>query len=134
VRAGLDRVWCVVKPQLSSLDRLRLAISENQMREDFTQADRVAALDALQALEEDAGLRGAARALGILPVRYMKHWPEQRAVLADIHALAGEFRLRVLDPVPCSRAVSRYSLAGRLWHQVADELLAREAGAGRRAA
>jgi ParB family transcriptional regulator, chromosome partitioning protein len=67
VRAGLGQVWCVVKPQLSSLDRLRMAISENQMREDFSHADRVAALDALQALEEDAGLRGAARALGISP-------------------------------------------------------------------
>ncbi len=44
-----------------------MAISENQMREDFTHADRVAALDALQALEEDARLRAAARALGISP-------------------------------------------------------------------
>jgi hypothetical protein len=54
-----------VRPDLSSLDRLRMAISENQMREDFTQADRVGALDALQALVEDTGLRAAARALGI---------------------------------------------------------------------
>ncbi len=65
VRAGLSQVWCVVRPNLSTLDRLRTAISENQMREDFTQADRVAALDALQALVEDAGLRAAGRALGI---------------------------------------------------------------------
>jgi hypothetical protein len=65
VRAGLSEVWCVVRPNLSTLDRLRTAISENQMREDFTQADRVAALDALQALVEDAGLRGTGRALGI---------------------------------------------------------------------
>lgn len=65
VRAGLPQVWCVVRPDLSTLDRLRMAISENQMREDFTQADRVAALDALQALVEDSGLRAAGRALGI---------------------------------------------------------------------
>ena len=65
VRAGSSKVWCVVRPNLSTLDRLRTAISENQMREDFTQADRVAALDALQALVEDAGLRGTGRALGI---------------------------------------------------------------------
>ena len=65
VRGGLSEIWCVVRPNLSTLDRLRTAISENQMREDFTQADRVAALDALQALVEDAGLRGAGRALGI---------------------------------------------------------------------
>lgn len=67
VRAGLPQVWCVIKANLSSLDRLRMAISENQMREDFTHADRVSALDALQALEEDAGLRATARALGISP-------------------------------------------------------------------
>jgi ParB/RepB/Spo0J family partition protein len=65
LRGGMPDVWCVVRPNLSTLDRLRTAISENQMREDFTQADRVAALDALQALVEDAGLRGAGRALGI---------------------------------------------------------------------
>jgi hypothetical protein len=61
----LPSITCVVRPSLSPLDRLRTAISENRMREDFTQADRVAALDALQALVEDAGLRGAGRALGI---------------------------------------------------------------------
>jgi hypothetical protein len=61
----MPQVWCVVRPNLSTLDCLRTAISENQMREDFTQADRVAALDALQALVEDAGLRGTSRALGI---------------------------------------------------------------------
>jgi ParB family chromosome partitioning protein len=65
VRAAMPEVWCVVRPNLSTLDRLRTAISENQMHEDFTQADRVGALDALQALVEDAGLRGAGRALGI---------------------------------------------------------------------
>jgi len=67
VRAGLPQIWCIVRPNLSTLDRLRMAISENQMREDFTQADRVAALDALDALVEDAGLRASARVLGISP-------------------------------------------------------------------
>jgi ParB-like chromosome segregation protein Spo0J len=67
VRACLSEVWCVVRPHLSSPDRLRMAISENQMRENLTQADRVAALDALDALVEDAGLRSSARALGISP-------------------------------------------------------------------
>jgi ParB family transcriptional regulator, chromosome partitioning protein len=48
VRGGMPEVWGVVRPNLSILDRLRTAISENQMHEDFTQADRVAALDALR--------------------------------------------------------------------------------------
>jgi len=65
IRAGLSLVWCVIRPHLSSVERLRMAISENQMRESFTQQDRVAALDALDALVEDAGLRAAARTLGI---------------------------------------------------------------------
>jgi chromosome partitioning protein len=56
----------------------------------------------LDMLEATRRRRPFTETLGILPVRYMKHWPEQRAVLADIQALAGEFRLRVLDPVPCS--------------------------------
>jgi hypothetical protein len=60
----MPEVRCVVRPSLSTLDRLRTAISENQMREDFTQANRVAALDTLQVLVENAGLRGAGRALG----------------------------------------------------------------------
>jgi ParB/RepB/Spo0J family partition protein len=67
VRASLPHVWCIVRPNLSTLDRIRMAISENQMREDFTQADRVAALDALDALVDDAGLRASARVLGISP-------------------------------------------------------------------
>lgn len=72
--------------------------------------------------------------LGILPVRYIRHWSEHRAVLEDIRALAAEFNWRTLEPVPFSRAVSRYSLAGGLWHQVAEALIARESRGASRAA
>ena len=34
--------------------------------------------------------------LGILPVRYIRHWSEHRAVLEDIRALAAEFNWRTL--------------------------------------
>jgi cellulose biosynthesis protein BcsQ len=88
-------------------------------------------LDMLEATKQK---RPFTQILGILPVRYIKHWPEHRAVLEDVHELAAEFALRVLEPVPCSRAVSRYSMAGRLWYQVAEALIAREAGAVSRAA
>src|SRR5919202_1126709 len=60
----------------------------------------------LDMLEETRHRRPFTQTLGILPVRYIRHWPEPRAVLENIHALAGEFHLRVLEPVPHSRAVS----------------------------
>jgi cellulose biosynthesis protein BcsQ len=88
----------------------------------------------LDMLEATRQRRPFTETLGVLPVRYIKHWPEHRAVLADVHNLASEFGLPVLDPVPCSRAVSRYSMAGRLWYQVAEELLRRESAGSRRAA
>jgi hypothetical protein len=69
--------------------------------------------------------------LGILPVRYIKQWPSNRAMLGEIHALAGRFGHPVLELL--SRSVSTYSLRGGLWRQAAGRLLAQErdrAGAG----
>lgn len=88
----------------------------------------------LDMLHETRHKRPFTRTLGVLPVRYIRHWPEHRAVLDDIHTLAGNFGLPVLDPVPHSRAVSRYSLAGGLWRQVSSALINLETGVQARAA
>ena len=66
--------------------------------------------------------------------RAARRAPGQRAALAGAPddapprpAVAADADLPVLDPVPNSRAVLRYSLAGGLWRQVAEALLERGA-------
>jgi cellulose biosynthesis protein BcsQ len=64
--------------------------------------------------------------LGILPVRYVHYWANNRACLETIRRLGASYGYPVLDPVPWSQAVSRYSMARGLWKHVADALLAKE--------
>jgi cellulose biosynthesis protein BcsQ len=75
------------------------------------------------------------RTLGILPVRCIERWAEHRTILAQARTVAADFDVPLLPPVPFSRAVSRYSLAGGLWRHVAELLMATcEAGTARAAA
>jgi len=117
VRADLPQVWCVVRPGLSSLDRLRTAISENQMREDFTQSDRVGALDALQALVEDAGLRGAGRALGISPGWLSRQLSLRRDPVLFPALEAGQVTFAQADEIRRAPAHLRQTLVSRAIHQ-----------------
>ena len=80
----------------------------------------------LEALEATRHERPATRLLGVLPVN-VRRWPEHQTMLRHVQRIAAEHDLPVLDPVPNSRAVLRYSLAGGLWRQVAEALLEREA-------
>ena len=116
VRAGLPQVWCVVRPNLSTLDRLRTAISENQMREDFTQAHRVAALDALQALVEDARLRGAGRALGISPGWLSRQLSLRRDPVLFPALDAGQVTFAQADEIRRAPAHLRQTLVDRAIH------------------
>lgn len=79
----------------------------------------------LEALEETRFERPFTRVLGVVPVN-VRRWREHETMLRHIRQIAAEHDLNVLDPVPNSRAVLRYSLAGGLWRQVAEALLARE--------
>ncbi len=76
----------------------------------------------LNTLEATHMARPFTRLLGIVPVRYIKTWEAHQAMLDEISALAGEFGHSVFAPVPMSKAVSRYSLAGGLWKPVAERL------------
>jgi hypothetical protein len=66
--------------------------------------------------------------LGIVPVN-VRRWPEHETMLRHIRRIGAEHELETLAPVPNSRAVLRYSLAGGLWRQVAMALIEREPGA-----
>jgi cellulose biosynthesis protein BcsQ len=80
----------------------------------------------LTMLEDTHSARPFTRVLGILPVRYIKQWPSNQAMVGEIHTLAERFGHSVLEPVPFSRAVSTFSLRGGLWRQVANRLMAQE--------
>jgi cellulose biosynthesis protein BcsQ len=80
----------------------------------------------LEALEETRRERPATRILGVLPVN-VRRWPEHQTMLRHVQQIADEHDLPVLAPVPNSRAVLRYSLAGGLWRQVAEALIGQEA-------
>jgi cellulose biosynthesis protein BcsQ len=92
------------------------------------EAQEVAQLTKFLAMLEDTrAARPFTHVLGILPVRHIKQWPSNQAMLGEIGALANRFGHPVLEPVPFSRAVSTYGLRGGLWRQVASKLLAQEA-------
>lgn len=80
----------------------------------------------LEALEETRHERPFTRILGVLPVN-VRHWREHQTMLSHVKQIAAEHDIDVLTPVPNSRAVLRYSLAGGLWRQVAEALLRQEA-------
>jgi chromosome partitioning protein len=89
----------------------------------------------LEALEETRHERPATRILGVLPVN-VRRWAEHQTMLRHVRQIAAEHARPILDPVPNSRAVLRYSLAGGLWRQVAEALVQQEpaqASASRRA-
>jgi len=79
----------------------------------------------LEALEETRRERPATRILGVVPVN-VRRWPEHQTMLRHVRQIAAEHDLPVLEPVPNSRAVLRYSLAGGLWRPVAEALIERE--------
>lgn len=81
----------------------------------------------IQALEETSLDRPFTRILGIVPVNVRK-WREHQMMLGQVEQLAADHGLKMLQPVPNSRAVTRYSLAGGLWRQVAAELMAAVCG------
>jgi chromosome partitioning protein len=78
----------------------------------------------LNMLESTRHARPFTRVLGIVPVRYIKTWEAHHAMLEEIDALAAGFGHSVFAPVPMSKAVSRYSLAGGLWKPVAERVAA----------
>jgi chromosome partitioning protein len=78
----------------------------------------------LTTLDATRSARPFTRVLGVLPVRYIKSWEAHQAMLGEIEALADGFGHAVFAPVPMSKAVSRYSLAGGLWKPVAERLAA----------
>lgn len=87
----------------------------------------VAALEKFVSLLESTRMeRPFLQTLGILPVRYVRYWANNRACLESIRQLGASYGYPVLDPVPWSQAVSRYSMAKGLWKHVADALLAKE--------
>jgi cellulose biosynthesis protein BcsQ len=80
-------------------------------------------LDVLDATRHD---RPFARTLGVLPVRYVHHWRAHRECLLEVRCIAADHGIDVLDPVPHSQAVTRYSMAGGLWRSLAMRLMALE--------
>ena len=62
--------------------------------------------------------------LGILPVRVRPRWKLHQEFLASIESLAEEFGYPMLPAIPESQDVLRYSLRGRYWKPVADQILA----------
>jgi len=62
--------------------------------------------------------------LGILPVRVRPRWKLHQEFLASIESLAEEFGYPMLRAIPESQDVLRYSLRGRYWKPVADQILA----------
>jgi cellulose biosynthesis protein BcsQ len=78
----------------------------------------------LNMLESTRHARPFTRVLGIVPVRYIKTWEAHQAMLEEIDSLAAGFGHPVFAPVPMSKAVSRYSLAGGLWKPVAERVAA----------
>jgi len=80
----------------------------------------------LRALRETQPQHPQLCTLGILPVRYVRQWEINQASLATIHQIGAAHGIPVLEPVPWSKAVGRYSLAGGLWRPLAQRLLAQE--------
>jgi hypothetical protein len=80
-------------------------------------------LDVLDATRHD---RPFAKTLGVLPVRYVHHWRAHRECLLEVRCIAADHGVDVLDPVPHSQAVTRYSMAGGLWRSLAMRLMALE--------
>lgn len=106
-------------PVLSEADYLVIPV--------IPEIQEVAALEKfLSLLESTRRERPFLETLGILPVRYVKYWPNNRACLETIRELGASYGYAVLEPVPWSQAVSRYSMAKGLWKHVADALLAKE--------
>jgi chromosome partitioning protein len=81
----------------------------------------------LEALEETRYERPYTRVLGIVPVN-VRRWREHQTMLGHVRQIGAEHSIGVLEPVPNSRAVLRYSLAGGLWRQVAETLLSQVHG------
>jgi chromosome partitioning protein len=77
----------------------------------------------LNMLESTRHARPFTRVLGIVPVRFIRAWEAHNAMLSEIDDLAAGFGHPVFAPVPMSKAVSRYSLAGGLWKAVAEQLV-----------
>jgi chromosome partitioning protein len=77
----------------------------------------------LNMLDATRQARPFTRVLGIVPVRFIRAWEAHQAMLGEIDELAAAFGHSVFPPVPMSKAVSRYSLAGGLWRTVAERLV-----------
>jgi cellulose biosynthesis protein BcsQ len=99
------------------------------------EAQEIAQLEKfLNMLEETRHERPFLKPLGILPVRYIHYWANNRACLKAIGRLGQTYGYPALEPVPFSQAVSQYSLRGGLWRHVAEALLAEETAARSHAA
>lgn len=114
-------------PVLSAADYLVIPV--------IPEAQEVAQLEKfLNMLEATRRERPFLKTLGILPVRYIHYWSNNRACIKAIHGLGKRYGYTVLSPVPFSQAVSEYSLRGGLWKHVAEELLNEESTGERHAA
>jgi cellulose biosynthesis protein BcsQ len=82
----------------------------------------VALQDMLEYLEGTRTKHEQLRLLGILPTRFIRRWEAQEQFLREIQSLGTRFGVRVFDPIPESKAVMTFSMAGRLWRGVAEAI------------
>ncbi len=88
----------------------------------------IALRDMLTFLRDTASRRPSLRILGVLPTAVNPRWEISRRFLREIEALAADFNVPVLPPVPESRHVQTFSLRGHLWRPTAERIIATMAG------
>ena len=84
----------------------------------------IALRDMLTFLRDTADRRPHLRVLGVLPTAVNARWDISRRFLREIEALASDFDVPVLPPVPETRHVQMFSLRGHLWRPTAERVLA----------
>jgi cellulose biosynthesis protein BcsQ len=84
----------------------------------------IALRDMLTFLRDTSDRRPHLRVLGVLPTAVNSRWEISRRFLGEIDALARDFDVPVLPPVPESRHVQTFSLRGHLWRPTAERVIA----------
>jgi cellulose biosynthesis protein BcsQ len=84
----------------------------------------IALRDMLTFLRDTSDRRPQLKVLGVLPTAVNSRWDISRRFLAEIDALASDFNVAVLPPVPESRHVQTFSLRGHLWRPAAERVVA----------
>jgi cellulose biosynthesis protein BcsQ len=83
----------------------------------------VALQDMLEYLTATRDQHPHLRIIGVLPTRFIRRWEAQEGFLREIQSLGIRFGVRVFEPIPESKAVMTFSMAGRLWRPVAECVL-----------